>query len=138
MQRHRFFNLYLHDDAELAPLLQSDILERVTLYQWPLSCVQRLTTTDGRKLIYKSQFGPTVEPEFYANAKSELLVSAETIHQSDGHVSMLVEYVKAPLLKDLDVSESQAVQIGRTLLAKIADASWCRFSYIMTRRLLTI
>ncbi len=123
MHRHKFFNLFLHDDKELEPLLQGDILERVTLHEWPLSCVQRLTTFDGRKIIYKAQFGPTVEPEFYASAQSELRVSGDTIYQSDGHVSMLIEFVEAPPLTDLDVSENQAVQLGRMVLAKIADIS---------------
>jgi hypothetical protein len=121
MHRHEFFNLYLHDDTELTPLLQSDILERITLHEWPLSCVQRLSTSDGRNIIYKTQFGPTVESEFYANATSDLLVSGETIYHSNGHVCMLLEYIDAPSLKDLESSESQAVRIGRSLLTQISS-----------------
>lgn len=55
MHRHRHFDLWLHDDEELVPLLQGQIAERVTLHEWPLSCVQRLTTAQGKKVIYKSQ-----------------------------------------------------------------------------------
>lgn len=31
MHRHQYFDLWLHDDEELALLVQGDILERVTL-----------------------------------------------------------------------------------------------------------
>jgi len=120
MHRHSYFNLWLHDDEELGPLVQSDILERVTLHEWPLSCVQRLTTADGRKLIYKTQRGPTVEPEFYANARSKLLASGETIHRSDGHVCMLIEFIEGPLIGDLGLPEADAVRIGRVVMEQIA------------------
>jgi hypothetical protein len=120
MRRHDFFDLVLHEDTELEIFLQSDIVERVTLHEWPLSCVQRLSTSDGRNTIYKSQFGPTVESEFYAAAASDLLVSGETIYHSGGYVCMLLEHIDAPTFGDLEVSESQTVQIGRKLLLKIS------------------
>jgi hypothetical protein len=120
MYRHEHFDLRLHDNEELAPLVQSDILERVTLHEWPLSCVQRLTLADGRKLIYKTQFGPTVEPEFYANARSSLLPSARTIYRSDGHNCMLLEYVDTPRVQDLDLQEEEAMRIGREVIEQVA------------------
>ena len=123
MYRHEHFDLRLHDDEELVPLVQSDILERVTLHEWPLSCVQRLTLADGRRLIYKTQFGPTVEPEFYANARSSLLPSAQTIYRSDGHVCMLLGCVDAPRVQDLDLQEGEAVRIGREVIEQIAAIS---------------
>jgi hypothetical protein len=91
--RHPYFDLWLHNDDELAPFVQGDIAQRVTLHQWPLSCVQRLTTVDGRTLIYKAQFGPTVESEFYANARSDLLPWAQTIYVQDGYACMLFEFM---------------------------------------------
>ena len=120
MHRHKHFDLWLHDDDELVPLVQGNILERVTLHEWPLSCVQRLALTDGRKLIYKTQFGPTVESEFYANANSGLLPSAQTIHESDGHVCMLVEFIEAPRIENLDLREDEVVRIGRAVIEQIA------------------
>jgi hypothetical protein len=119
MYCHPHFDLLLHDSEELETLLGVEIHERATLHEWPLSCVQRLTTSDGRKIIYKTQFGPTVEPEFYANARSELLVSADTIYQSGGHASMLIEYVQTPSLAELQLTERQVVQIGHELLHEI-------------------
>jgi hypothetical protein len=120
MYHHEHFDLRLHDDGELELLVQSDVLERVTLHEWPLSCVQRLALADDRKLIYKTQFGPTVEPEFYANARSSLLPSAQTIYRSEGHVCMLLEYVDAPLIEDLDLTEEEAVRIGREVMEQVA------------------
>jgi hypothetical protein len=120
MYRHPYFDLRLHDDGELAPLVQSDILERVTLHEWPLSCVQRLALADGRKLIYKTQFGPTVESEFYASAKSALLPWAETIYAADGHVCMLIEFVEGPRAEELGLGEEEAIRISREVVAHIA------------------
>ena len=120
MHRHRHFNLWLHDDEELVSLLQSHISERLPLHEWPLSCVQRLTTSDGRKVIYKTQFGPTVESEFYANARSDLLPLGKTIHESDGHVCMLFEFVDRPLIEELGLSEEEVAQIGRAVMKQIA------------------
>jgi hypothetical protein len=120
MYRHAYFDLLLHTDDELEALLQIPIVERATLHEWPLSCVQRLTTGDGRRLVYKTQYGPFVEAEFYAKARSELLVSARTMHQSDGYVVMLIEYVAAPTLADRVLGEQATVNIGRDILDRIA------------------
>jgi hypothetical protein len=130
MHRHSYFDLWLHDDEELASLAGSEIVERVTLHEWPLSCVQRLTLAGGRKLIYKTQYGPTVEPEVYARVRSELLPWAETIYRADGHAGMLIEYVDAPMFEDLQPSEQDAVRVGREVQARIAEIDGERPHYI--------
>jgi hypothetical protein len=119
MHHHPYFDLWLHGEDELVSLVKSGIRERVTLHEWPLSCVQRLTLADGRKLIYKTQFGPTVEPEFYAAARSELLPWAQTVYRSDGHACTLSEYIDASLLEDIDLPEEDVVRIGGEVLAQI-------------------
>jgi len=123
MHRHAYFDLWLHDDDELGPLAGGEIVERVTLHEWPLSSVQRLTLSGGRALIYKSQFGPTVESEFYARARSELLPWARTVAEFDGHVCMLIEFVRGPLIEKLDLPEDEAARIGREVLAQITAIS---------------
>jgi hypothetical protein len=123
MHRHEHFNLRLHSDDELEGFVQALIVERVTLHEWPLSCVQQLTIADGRKMIYKSQFGPTVEAEFYARARSDLLPGVETIYQSDGHVCMLMEFVDAPLIEELDLTEKEVVRAGRAVMEQINSIS---------------
>ena len=120
MYRHAYFDLWLHDDGELLPFVQSEILERVTLHEWPLSCVQRLTLDDGRKLIYKVQCAPTVEPDFYTRARSGLLVPAQTIFRSSRQACMLLDFVDAPLLRDLNLPDRQVVRIGRQVMEQIA------------------
>jgi hypothetical protein len=128
MHRHLHFSLWMHDDDELASLAGGEIVERVTLHEWPLSCVQRLTLAGGRRLIYKTQYGPTVEPEVYARVRSDLLPWAETIYRADGHAGrhpgkhagMLIEYVNAPMLEDLAPSEEEAVRVGREVQARIS------------------
>jgi hypothetical protein len=119
--RHPYFDLYLHTDSELGDLLGSPILQRQTLQEWPLSCVQRLTTSDGRKRIYKAQHDPTVEPEFYAQARSSLLITANTIHHTGVYSAMLFDEIDSPTLEKLNLSESQALAFGRNLLQRIAQ-----------------
>jgi hypothetical protein len=89
------------------------------MHEWPLSCVQRLALADGRRLIYKTQFGPTVEAEFYAAARSNLLPRVEIVYRADGHVCTLSEYIDAPLLEDVELELEDAVRIGREVLAQI-------------------
>ena len=130
MYCHPCFDLWLHDDDELEPLAGSEVVERVTLHEWPLSCVQRLTLGDGRRLIYKAQYGPTVEPEVYARVRSLLLPWAETVYRADGHACMLIEYVDAPTFEDLHPSEEDAVRVGREVRARIAEIDGERPHYI--------
>jgi len=94
MEQHARYNLWLHCDDELISIIGVRISERVTVHEWPLSCVQRLQLEDGRRLIYKSQYGPTVEPEFYRKARSPLMISGETVWESNGHSTMLIDFIK--------------------------------------------
>ena len=121
MHRHRHFDIWLHDDIELAALVQSEVAERVTLREWPLSCVQRVTTPDGRRLIYKAQSAPSVESQFYAHAKSDLLPAAKTVYESGDQACMLIEFLEGPLIEDLGLPEEEVVQVGRTVMKEIAE-----------------
>jgi hypothetical protein len=120
MYQHPYFDLRLHGEEELVPLVRSDVVERVTLHEWPLSCVQRLTLADGRKLIYKAQFGPTIEAQFYARARAEILPWAETIYDADGYVCMMIEFVEGPLADDLGLEAEEVIRMSREVVAQIA------------------
>jgi hypothetical protein len=121
MYQHKHFNLRLHDNVELEEILGVKIIERRTLHEWPLSCVEQVITNEGRKWVYKSQFGPTVEPQFYANAKSKLLVAGKTLYQSEsGYVNMLFEFIDAPRIADLNLSDDAIVAAWNTLSQSIA------------------
>jgi len=120
MHRHPYFNLLLHDDAELERLAGAALLQRQTLHEWPLSCVQKLSLADGRCLVYKAAFGPTVEAEFYARARSPLLLPAQTVYLQDGYACLLIEWVEAPRLEDLALLESELLLLVDAALDGIA------------------
>src|SRR5271169_4810085 len=119
MFQHPYFDLVLHDDAELGNILASAILTRETIHEWPLSCVQRVKTTDGKEVIYKSQSRPSVEPEVYATIQSDLLPAARTIYRSDEHSCMVIEVVGGPLANDAGLLEPDVVALGREVIERI-------------------
>lgn len=121
MQRHPYFQLWLHDDAELANLLGSPIIQRTTLHEWPLSCVQRLHCAAGQRYIYKVQAPPTVEPTFYRQAHSPLLVAAQILPSDHEPPALLLEDVQACSLLDLDVATLAAWTMVETILTQIAQ-----------------
>ena len=121
MHRHPYFDLILHDDDELSALLGSRVVERSTLHEWPLSCVQRMTAADGTPLIYKAQAAPTIEPEFYAEARSPLLPGVRTVYRTDRHACMLIEFIDAPRLADLRLSAAEVAQKGRAVIKAMSQ-----------------
>ncbi len=75
MFHHPYFDLQIHDDAELAAIVGSKLVERITLHEWPLL---RPTHPHRRRHPHlRVQAPPTVEPLFYAQARSPLLVQAQ-------------------------------------------------------------
>jgi hypothetical protein len=120
VHRHRHFDLWLDDDDELGALLGSPVVERTTLREWPLSCVQRLRLADGRSLVYKVQGEPTVEPDFNARARSPVLVAAQRIERPSGPAALLFEDVAAPALSELRLDEAAALRAVEEVLAAIA------------------
>ncbi len=120
MNPHPYFDLRLHTDEELLPIVGSPVTQRHTLHEWPLSCVQRLHLANGRTLIYKAQAGPSLEPQFYQAAASALLVPARTIYQAGHYSAMLFEFLNAPLLSDKDYTAQQVLEAGQQLATQIA------------------
>ena len=121
MIKDEHFDLLLHDDRELEKLVGGTFVERKTIHHWPLSNVQRLVLSDGRKFIYKAQAGPTVEGKFYANARSPLLVQSRILYDSDGYLCLLLEHVEAPNLKELKLSEAETLATAREVSGQIAQ-----------------
>jgi Phosphotransferase enzyme family len=120
MYTHPFFTrLQLHSDEELAERLGLPIAERETVHEWPLSWVQRLRLEDGRRLIYKSQLPPTVEPEFYARAASSLLPGHRRLENLGECATMLLDWIDAPLLRDVAGSDTELIDHGRRVVAQI-------------------
>src|SRR6266542_1143496 len=120
MQTHPFFtDILMHTDEELAETLGVEIVERETIHQWPLSCVQRLLLGDGRKLIYKSQLPPTVEPEFYESASSPLLPGHRLLEKLGACATMVFDWIEAPLLRDEARCDIELVEHGRRVVGQI-------------------
>lgn len=120
VQVHSLFpDLQLHTDEELASLLDGELMERETIHQWPLSCVQRLRLDDGRRLVYKSQLPPTLEVPFYERVTSPLLARHQYLGQLGRCEVMTLEWIEAPLLSSLVHSEAELVEHGRRVIAEI-------------------
>ena len=111
-----FADILLHSDNELAAALGSSIVERETIHVWPLSCVQRLRLQNGARLVYKSQLPPTVEPAFYARAVSPLLPGHRTLGELGRCVTMVIDWIDAPLLRDVVHSAAEFVDHGRRVV----------------------
>jgi hypothetical protein len=68
-----FADLILPDSGALADVLGSAVVSRRELQAWPLAVTEEVRLGDGRRCVCKTQLPPTVEPEFYATARSPLL-----------------------------------------------------------------
>jgi hypothetical protein len=130
MEHHPFFDLWLHDTLEFTEYLGVEIVERVTLHEWPLSCVQHLRLADGRQLVYKSQLSAaSLEPEFFTAASRDQagspnpaqvrLPHAEVLGQLQNSIGMLFEYIDAPRLEELHLTEEGIVKHGKHLLSNL-------------------
>lgn len=142
MQPHPYFDLLLHTDGEIEAYFGSPVSDRRTLHEWPLSCVERLVLEDGRRLVYKAQSLPTVEPEFYLNASSPVLSAVDVLFREGKYSSLTMEYLDIPHLWDLHLSEADLRQIGMGLRDVIQQvqgdypvyldiSSWDRWQAVM-------
>jgi hypothetical protein len=96
------------------------VRERLTLQEWPLSCVERVATEDGRKQVYKAQHSPSVEPKFYAQARSRLIISARTVYDVEPYSAMFLEYLEAPTVGQMNWAEPEVLEFGTASLKEIA------------------
>jgi hypothetical protein len=119
MRRHPKFDLWLHDDEELAASVGSPVIDRATVHQWPLSSVERVRFASGESRIYKVQAPPTVEPEFYQQARSPLLVRAQLLTHSGSPAALLLEDVRAPRLDHVQLPPDRALRIADEVIGQI-------------------
>ncbi len=119
MEKHEFFNLQLHTDEELSIVYGSRVLQRTTLHEWPLSCVQLVVREDGHRSIYKSQSGPTLEAKVLQTVSGDILPAVRVLHAADGYLIMDIEYIDSPLAESVPMSPDEAVLHGRALVRQI-------------------
>jgi|LSQX01.2.fsa_nt_gb hypothetical protein len=120
ISHHVFADLKLHSDEELAKIIGEKITERITIHEWPLSCVQKLTLESGKRLIYKSQLPPTVEADFYKTAETDLLPAHSVIGKLGNCDTMLIDWIDAPLLSEKAHDANELVQHGKGIIARIS------------------
>ena len=80
-----------------------------------------MTTADGTRIIYKAQAAPTIEPEFYAVARSPLLPRARTIYRTERHACLLIEFIDVPRLADLRLPAAEVARIGRAVIEAMSQ-----------------
>ncbi|HEU0294807.1 MAG TPA: phosphotransferase [Anaerolineales bacterium] len=121
IEKHPYFDLWLHSTDELERILQIRIATRETIHDWPLSTVQRITTEDGYSIIYKVQHLAMVEPRFYRSATSKLLPKSEDLGAIHGCQAMIFEFIDGERLAECNVDEAGLIRIGRELQTEIQD-----------------
>lgn len=121
MNTHPFFDLILHTDDELSVAIGEQIVERVTLHVWPLSCVQKIVTASGVRHVYKSQRAPSVEAAFYRAARSPLLVAVRPLHETEEHACLLIDWIDGPRLRDLDWAGVNPVELSNRCVMEVGE-----------------
>ncbi|MDR2492578.1 MAG: aminoglycoside phosphotransferase family protein [Coriobacteriales bacterium] len=94
MKKHIFYNLWIHDDDELAVIAESEVRSRETLREWPLSYVERVNLKNGSSRVYKAQKGSGTEYAFYRTVQATFIPKAYFC-SSDGDAHWM-------LLEDID------------------------------------
>jgi len=111
----------LHSDSALEAILGKRIVSRETIHQWPLSTVQAIILEDQTRFAYKAQIPPTVEKAFYECARSPLLPKHIDTGMLDDTQTMLLDWIHAPRLDQLDVNSTQKIAIGKAILESIGQ-----------------
>jgi hypothetical protein len=121
MQPHPNLNLLVHSTNELEYLLGERIAAREQMHAWPLSCVELITTAAGKRLVYKVQREPTVEPEFFARASTTLLPACTILQRDAQQAAVLFPFLEAPTLRDQPLDEATFVAHGRAIVEQIGQ-----------------
>ena len=95
-------------------MLGEPLAERAPVHAWPLSSVERLTTSSGVRWIYKAQRAPTCEPDFYERVRSPLLPGSRLLSRDSVYSTMLFEFIDAPLLRDLALPTAEQLGASRS------------------------
>jgi len=120
MQPHPYFKLLLHTTGELERELGERIVAREEMHLWPLSSVESLTTSSGKRFVYKVQHEPTVEPEFYARASTPLLPPCKVLQRDAQQAALLMPFLQAPTLHARNLDAAGLLERGREVLRQIA------------------
>lgn len=121
MLKHDTFDLLVHTNDELEALLGEGLAERRPLHGWPFSAVELLTTASGARWVYKAQRTPTFEPDFYERVRSPLLVGYRILSRDAVYSTMLLAFVDAPLVRNMQCTEHEIAAHGRAVVEAIGQ-----------------
>src|ERR1700733_2084242 len=110
----------MHSNSELEQIFHERIVERVTVHEWPLSSVQRITFQSGQRVAYKAQLPPTVEPEFYQRAQSSLLPDYRILGEVENCTTMAIGWIEHPSLQSCNLDVDMLVTHGRQVVSHIS------------------
>jgi len=102
MKKHGAFDLWLHDDSELAAMQGMDVVSRQTMREWPLSAVERITFGGGMSRIYKAFRNLPVETDFYRRVRSPHIPEMFYSHSDGDRHWLLLEDVPGRHPANLD------------------------------------
>lgn len=108
MKRHEYFDLHILENSEIAAVCSSRVIDRITLQQWPLSCVEKITTVDDQQWILKSNHQPCdIEGLFYEQVYHRIILTP--LHIDSRHPYQSIIY---PYLEGKAVAESSSMNPG--------------------------
>ena len=85
---------------------------------------------DGARWVYKSQREPTLEADFYANIVSPVLPKHRVLTRTPPYSTIIFEYVDAPTLGTLPLTEEAALAHGRAIVECIGGIEYDAAVYI--------
>jgi hypothetical protein len=95
MKQHQFFNLQLLTNEEIEDILGLLVTERVTLSQWPLSCVEKVICADGTSWIVKSNHEPCdIEGQFYTKVNHPYVIKPVYTQSTPPYQTILYRYIE--------------------------------------------
>ena len=94
MKKHQYFDLQILTNDEVHNILDRTIVERETLAQWPLSCVEKVTCNDGSCWIVKSNHEPcNIEGHFYAKVDNPHVIKPIYIQNTPPYQTIIYRYI---------------------------------------------
>lgn len=122
MKKHSYFDLFLPDFSDLNCFLDSPASTRTVLSEWPLSCVETLTSETGAKYILKSVRAPcTQELSFYQLVESCHTPRVTPIYKEKHHASFLYKYQNGKHPEELALSPERYHQMTQDIHSWISN-----------------
>ena len=105
MKKHDDFDLWLHENDELAKIHGTHITTREPIRGWPLSVVERVVFSDGTSRIYKAFRNLPIETKFYEKIQSPHVPKMFYSHTDGEQHWLLLEDLKGQHPENLNRDE---------------------------------